>query len=282
VKQRWPLVKYASAQSLYFLVKTKNTRFPIRKLLVSHSESQDRKLTLKEGIPMRHVIYLNLIIAILLPLPALAIPAITCHCFTERAFDPARPSVADPYFLATITNSFFSAAFGVEKKMIVVKKQKGVSADDLWVAYWLAARSGADPESLLEQRKAKGSWQKAAAPLAITAKSLGGRVAEALNGNVADERLANSVVDELLLRFGFHSESELALLRKAGAGNQEMVVTALIAAKTRQPASQLYREVKAGRTSWGALLQRAKVEPADIQSEFSALLTTARIPRSLR
>jgi len=202
---------------------------------------------------------------------ALAIPAITCHCFTDRSYDPARPTVADPYFLATTQNSFFAAAFGVDKKTVVIKKQKGASSDDLWVAYWLAARSGGDPDSLLQERKNKGSWQKVAAPLALTDKS--GRVATALKANAADERLAAAVVDELLLRFRFHGEPELAALRKAGASNQEMVLAGLLAARIRQPATQLYRDVKKGGTSWGALLQRAGIEPPEIQSEVTARIT---------
>jgi len=201
----------------------------------------------------------------------LAIPAITCHCFTDRSYDPARPTLADPYFLATTQNSFFAAAFGVDKKTIVIKKQKGVSADDLWIAYWLAARSGGDPDSLLQERNNKGSWQKIAASLAMTDKS--GRVAAALKAKAPDERLAAAVVDELLARFRFHGEAELTALRKAGAGNQEMVMAGLLAARIRQPAMQLYRDVKNGRTSWGALLQRAGIEPAQIQSEVAARIT---------
>lgn len=227
-----------------------------------------------------HGFRLGLVMALLLPMPAWAIPAITCHCFTDRSYNPAHPTVADPYFLATTQNSFFAAAFGVEKKTIVVKKQKGNSADDLWVAYWLAAKSGADPESLLQERKAKGSWRQVAAPLALSATSRGGRVVEALKANAADDRLANAVVDELLLRFRFHGEPELAALRKAGAGNQELIMTGLIAAKTRQPATQLYRDVKGEGTSWGGLLQRAKVEPSEIQSEVAALVRASSESRS--
>ncbi|MBT0652054.1 hypothetical protein [Geomobilimonas luticola] len=227
-----------------------------------------------------HGFRLGLVMALLLPMPAWAIPAITCHCFTDRSYDPAHPTVADPYFLATTQNSFFAAAFGVEKKTIVVKKQKGNSADDLWVAYWLAAKSGADPESLLQERKAKGAWRQVAAPLALPATSRGGRVVEALKANAADDRLANAVVDELLLRFRFYGEPELAALRKAGAGNQELIMTGLIAAKTRQPATQLYRDVKGGGTSWGGLLQRAKVEPSEIQSEVAALVRASSESRS--
>lgn len=226
-------------------------------------------------------IYLSLVIFITLPLPALAaMPAITCHCFTDRSYDPARPSVADPYFLATTQNSFFAAAFGIDKKTIVVKKQKGVSADDLWIAYWLAARSGTDPESLLQERKAKGSWRQIVKSLSIPSKSLGVRFADALQTTIADNLLAQAVVDELLLRFRFHGEPELSTLRKAGAGNQELVITGLLTAKTRQPSIQVYTEVKSGRTSWGALLQKAKVDPSDIQTEVATLVTTPISPRT--
>lgn len=215
---------------------------------------------------------LSLAALLMLPVPALAIPAITCHCFTDRSYDPARPTLADPYFLATTQNSFFAAAFGVEKKDIVVKKQKGVSADHLWIAYWLATRSGKDPDALLQEQKTRGSWRQVATPLAIPAKSLGGRVGDALKTNAADERLAGAVVDELLLRHRFYGENELKSLRQAGAGNQELILSGLLAAKTRRPAIQLYREVKSGGTSWGGLLQRAKLDPAEIQSEVTALV----------
>lgn len=224
--------------------------------------------------------HFSFILLLILPMPAIAATAITCHCFTDRSYDPARPTIADPYFLATTANSFFAAAFGIEKKTIVVKKQKGVSADDLWVAYWVSTRSAADPEFMLEERKTKGSWRLVTSTLAIPDKFLGSRLAEAMKNNAADERLAEVVVDELLLRFRFHGEHELAALRKAGARNQELVLVGLIATKTRQPAIQLYNDVKGGRSSWGALLQRAKVNPGEIQSEVAALITKSNNPRS--
>ncbi|MDR3581381.1 MAG: hypothetical protein P4L44_15580 [Oryzomonas sp.] len=223
---------------------------------------------------------LGVVILFMLPVPAFAVSAITCHCFTDRSYDAARPAAADPYFLATTQNSFFAAAFGVDKKTIVINKQRGVSADNLWVAYWLAARSGADPAALIQERTTKGSWRQVATVSAIPAKSLGTRVAEALKTNAADERLANEVVNELLLRFRFYGEPELVALRKAGAGNQELVLAGLIAAKIRQPAIQIYRNARGGSTSWGALLQRAKIDPAEIQSEVVARVISPYAPRS--
>jgi hypothetical protein len=222
---------------------------------------------------MRHcpgLICLILLVAAL-PASAAAIPAITCHCFTDRSYDPARPTVADPYFLATAQNAFFAAAFGVDKKAVVLKKQQGVPAEHLWIAYWLAAQSGVNPAALLQDRTAKGSWRLVGTARSISARMPGSRVAAGLAANLTDERLADAVVDELLLRFRFHGGQELAALRTAGAGNQELILLGLLAAKSRQPATQLYLEIKGGRVSWGGLVQRARLNPADIQAEMARL-----------
>jgi hypothetical protein len=213
-----------------------------------------------------------ILILLILPVPALAIPAITCHSFTDRSYDAQRPTAADPYFLATTQNSFFAAAFGIDKREIVIKKQEGVSADDLWVDYWLASLSGADPDFLLRERKTKGSWRQVLTPLAIPAKSLGLRVSGALKSNASDERVAKAVIDELLLRFRFYGEVELAALRRAGAGNQELILAGLIASKSTRPATRLYHDVKGGHASWGALLQQAKISPSAIEADVSTLV----------
>ena len=216
--------------------------------------------------------YLWCAVLCLAPAAASAMPAITCHCFIDRSFDAAHPAAADPYFLATTQNSFFAVAFGVDKKTIVMDKQQGMSADDLWIAYWLAARSGEDPDALLQWRKTRGSWRQIAAQPAIRATSMGARFADALKNDASDKRLAETVVDELLTRFRFYGEPELTELRKAGAGNQELILAGLLAAKTRQPATKLYRSAKKGWQTWGALLTRARIDATDIQTEVAALI----------
>lgn len=220
----------------------------------------------------RHL-YLVLLLLALFPATSRAIPAITCHCFTDRSYDPKRPAAVDPYLLATTQNSFLSATFAVEKKSIVIKKQAGAAADDLWIAYWLAARTGKDVETLLQERKDKGSWRQVATPLAIANNAPGTRVATAFKKNAPDEELAMAIVDELLLRFRFHNEAELAQLQQAGASHQEKILAGLIAARSRQSATRIYGQVKEGKTSWGELLQRAQILSPKIQAEITALVT---------
>lgn len=226
---------------------------------------------------MTRIIFCTLSILLLLPLSSPAAPAITCHCFTDRAYDPARPAIADPYFLATTQNSFFAALFNVDKKMIVMKKQNGSSVEDLWVAYWVASRSGSSAESLLAVREKKASWKEVIVPLRLPAKSLSEQFAAKVAATASSLRLAQAIVDEVLVRHGLVGEQDLTVLRGEWITNQEVILTALIAAKTKQSPIRIYHDVKKGTKSWGLLLGETKLPPAAIKAEFAALLK-----RSLR
>jgi hypothetical protein len=81
------------------------------------------------------------------------------------------------------------------------------------------------------------------------------------------------VVDELVLRHRLLSDTELAAVRKAGASNQELILATVIAARTRQTASQIYREVKSGSQTWGALLLWANFDTKNMQREIAGILT---------
>lgn len=209
---------------------------------------------------------------LLLPVQALATPTITCHCFTDRSYDPKHPTLADPYFLASAQNSFFAAAFGVDKKSIVMKKQQGAASDDLWISYWLSSQTGVSQEQLVRQRKNQASWYQVAKLVNISLKTPDPVIAGILQKNATDARLAEAVVDSLLLRHRLLQESVLSKMRKGGAGSKEMIIAALIAAKTGADPEQIFRDVREGASSWGEKLQQAKINSQNLQQEITALL----------
>jgi len=214
-----------------------------------------------------------LLALLLLPMPALASPAITCHCFTDRSYDAARPAAADPYLLATTQNSFFAIVFNTDKKGIVLKKQQGTSSDDLWIAYWAASKKGLSPESLLQARQKHGTWNNALAALQLTPKTLGVRFSTALNARSSSAALAGTVVDELFLRYRLLTDAELAAVRKAGASNQELIIATVISVRTKQSARQTYLDAKNGTKTWGEMLLWANIDTKNMQREIAAILT---------
>lgn len=219
-----------------------------------------------------NLLHLCLVMHPLLPMPALAMPAITCHCFTDRSYDAARPAAADPYLLATTQNSFFAIVFNTDRKNIVIKKQQGTSSDELWIAYWVASKTGVSPDTLLQAKLEHATWKDTLAALRLTTKNLGARFTHALNTHIPPAHLAETAVDEIFLRYQLLPPAELAALRKTGASNQEVIIAAVIAAKTRQPVRQVFLEVKNGSKTWGSFLTWAHVDTKNMQQEIVSIL----------
>lgn len=203
---------------------------------------------------------------------ATATSTTTCHCFTDRSYNPAKPTLADPYFLATAQNSFFAAIFAVDKRLVVLKKQGGAASDDMWVAYWLAARGVGQGDVLLDQYEKLHSWSAVLVASGIHRKALGEPLATELVRGAPSARLAQLIVDDVLVKKNAISVRELAGLRQAHATNQEVILIALLTARSRIQAMSLYNDVKNGRRSWGAWLAEVKIPSAAMLGEFAAMV----------
>lgn len=218
------------------------------------------------------IVLLGIVAWLALPQTAKAIPAITCHCFTDRSYDAAHPAAADPYFLATTQNAFFAAVFNTDKKTVVMKKQRGASSDDLWVAYWVASRAGMSAESLLQAKIEKETWSDVLSPLRLTRKMLGTRFSAALDARGSSTRLAEAAVDDVLVQYRLLDNGELMAMRKAGVSNQEVIIATVIAARTGQPARLICIEIRKGARTWGSFLDGAKIDAKDIPQVIALML----------
>lgn len=203
--------------------------------------------------------------------------AMPCHCFPTRTFDSAKPVAADPYFLATSQNAFMSVVFGREKKDIVLAKQKpGVTAEGLWVAYWLAMKASKEGGDLLKAHRDSGSWRAAVTLLNIELQKLPPRFAALLGGGADELALSCFIVDSLLVEKGLAPRTELEALRRDGASDQETILASILARKTGQRASQIYGMVRKDGSFWGKLLQKAGFNGGKMVDEIRSMLNDAK------
>jgi len=218
---------------------------------------------------MRRIIALFLLV---LPMPALAASAVSCHCFRDRSFDPENPAAADPYVLATTQNSLLAVAFGTEKKGIVSAKMTGTSGEDLWVAQWAGEKLGLRPAELLDARSRTGSWSAGLASLGVADTRLGVAAGEALGRPGADAALAALAVDDVLAsRLGVPREA-LRAVRARGAGDAATVAASVLSRLGEKSPADLYAAVSKAAATWGGLFHSRGVEPPDIEEAVRKLI----------
>lgn len=219
---------------------------------------------------MRTVLFLFSLLV--LSSPALAEPAISCHCFRDRSFDAQRPAAADPYLLATTRNSLLAAAFDIDKKEIVRARMSGTPGEDLWIAHFVANRTGSPAAGLLAARGKAASWVAALVPLEPGPERLGPRFTAALAAGVPDASLADSAADSIIeTRLGVAPEVLLGL-RSEGASTPEIVLSVFLAGQSERTAADFLGEVRSGNRSWGQLLNGLGLHAGTIEGEVRKML----------
>jgi len=209
---------------------------------------------------------LLLLTLLLSAVEAIAAPAVSCHCFQDRSYDPQRPAAADPYILATTQNTLLAAAFGVAKKEVVRAKMAGEDGDRLWVLHYLSALGRIPPQRVAASRAQASDWRGAAQTLGIDPAVLSPRFVALLLRQSSEGLLAAAAADATLIDFCGVEPTQVQSLRDAGASTTETILAALLARKSGQPGVDLFARVRRGRATWGSLLKEVAVEPAEIDT----------------
>lgn len=214
---------------------------------------------------------LPLLAASLLLLTVTSVLAMPCHCLPNRTYDRDQPVAADPYFLVTTQNSFFSVSFKIDKREVVFAKQKpAVTSEGLWVAYWLAQRTGQSAADLMKARLRQGGWRS------VVAEGAWRQLPQSWHSLVAagasEQQLSQYVVDTMLEKKGLASRRQLEELRKEGGNDQQAILAAVLGRKRRESPVDLFRQVRQGSKSWSLLVHEAGMGGRDMVSEIEGLL----------
>lgn len=214
-----------------------------------------------------------ILMSLLLAAPvAQAAPVITCHCFENRVFDAAQPSVADPFFLASAQNSLFAVVSEVEKKQVVRAKMTGALAADLWVA-WFMAKAADTKAQVVEALRQEGlSWPEVASRLKLRPSQLDKSFAGILDKKGTTVELAATVVDAVLAGRCGANPAEIKKIRLAGADDQQTILAVFLGRKSVQRADIILATVNSGRSSWGSLLNEVGVSEENLEGEIRRLV----------
>lgn len=202
----------------------------------------------------------------------LAAPITACHCFKDRSFDLANPGKSDPYLLATTQNSFLAAVFNIDKKYVVKTKMSGGSGTDLWIAHFLAQKTGINAQKLISDRRTAGSWKSVVSQNKIEFSTLGEKFKTALTAGVPDELLAAVIVDQMLVTHLNAKQSELKKLRDSGATTKEVILAVFLSLKSGRNALEYYSSVSKGRRTWDTHLNSVGITAKLVGTEITRII----------
>jgi hypothetical protein len=228
--------------------------------------------TVKYSAPLP--VPLLVLFCLFLPFSAQALSAIECHCFQDRSYDIARPGAADDYFLTATQNTFFALAFNVSKKDIVSKKQHGADSGDLWIAYWLADKSGITADNILATRSQHPDWSATITALNIDTGNFGSAFKLALQEHSL--ALDQVVVNEVLTKRHILSEQDLHSLRHNKASNKEVLACALLAAKSNQQPLLFLQQVQGHIKNWDGLMTQSGIDIQQIEQVWMNTLNALK------
>ncbi|NIQ96738.1 MAG: hypothetical protein GWN87_23020 [Desulfuromonadales bacterium] len=215
------------------------------------------------------VVLVALIALTALPGIVQAMPAISCHCFQNREFDPRRPAAADDYLLTTTFNSFQALALGIDKKSIVRAKMSGQKSADIWLRFWLASKSDRSVAEIERQHRTAGSW------LAVS-KQLGIQDSNALAPSQSinnDRQLAEAVAQTQMIRLFAIDPEILSELSGRGASLKEMVLSLFLSTlSAKSTAGEIFDSAHEQGMSWGLVAQEADVTFSAIEMTLKSLV----------
>ncbi len=210
------------------------------------------------------------LLTLTLPLPPGASAAATggCHCFRDRAYDPAHPHAADDYLLATTVNSLIAGYFHVSKRQIIMDKmQGGRDGDDLLIGLYLAPLLGQDPSVLWAIRDNGGSWAR------ILASSGAGQKRDPVFTAIRDDRprpeIRLRIVRVMVSRcFGIGADQFDTIIGR-GFSPAEAVLLAALHDFSEIPISRLMDQRRQGR-SWSRIAHDLGLSPVEVGQRVEA------------
>jgi len=221
---------------------------------------------------MRYICLL-LLFSFLLPASLFADSGISCHCFQDRVYNPEQPGAADDYILATTRNSFISALFEIPKKQIVKARMSGTPGEDLWLAGYLAQRSGQTVAELLVARQGVTDWNTLLINLDGFPEILAPEVAAPVLARKSATVVVSALVELQVVKHLGLPAGEIKKLRSEDATDSQLILVALLARQSGVSAIKIFRQRRMQGLPWDVLLNQMGLSPKQLDPLMRKLLS---------
>jgi len=202
--------------------------------------------------------------------PTGAQSTIGCHCYQNRLFDTKAPGAADDFYLTTTHNAFYAQAGEATKKIIVRARQRGLSGDDLWLAFALSQNHALQLEQLVTTRLQHSDWESTLKQSGIDPATLEHELQRALQGKPS--RAVTETVDQALIKRQLITAAQLAELRALNATSKEVLASVLLQIYGKGSAVEYLRQVRSG-AHWDALMHQAGIDIAQVEQLWAYSFT---------
>jgi hypothetical protein len=201
-------------------------------------------------------------LALLFPGPAAsANMTAACHCFRDRAFNPADPFSSDAYLLTTVFNSLLTAHFDIAKRQIVLMKmQGGTSNSDLLIALHIAAQTGSDVDRLLALKKNR-TWRDAVGELPVPPDAADDLLHQIRSG-MPEEQAADLVMEKMISERFARQPREIEALREGGLELREIILLLTLADHSGIDPGSILAQHRQKNLSWSAIAHNFGLQPA--------------------
>jgi hypothetical protein len=147
----------------------------------------------------------------------------------------------------------------------------GAGGADLWVAYYSARPLRRRAGELMAERGGFSSWAETLKGKDRAPGGFSPRFQEAIDSGSSDGTLASLAAAETLVLHLGTGWGELEALIAGGASTAEMVAASLLSRWTGRPPTALWDDVRKKRTTWGGLLHRVDLPPAEVEGAVRRL-----------
>lgn len=205
-------------------------------------------------------------------LPAFLLPAVSgsalaatangCHCFNDRTYDPKVPFAADDYLLTTTFNSLISRSFNLSKQRIVMlKMQGGVAADDLLIGLRLAQATQVDSQMLFDRRKGGTAWSTLLAEINLPPEVAESAWVTKLRAGGSATEAGESVADRMLADLFKIPARRLEELRSTGLDVKALSLILILTHYTGREPEFFIKQFQKDKKSWSEIASLVGVSP---------------------